>query len=490
MKKGIIFVLFILILGFVIGAGSYYFLYDKYISAYLPTRKTPTPSVQLNIEETNRSFSEIVSAISPSVVNISTRRKASQDVNHFLNDPLYDFFSPFRNESAPEKKREQSLGSGVIVSEDGYIITNYHVVENADEIKVTLFDKVSYKGEIIGVDPKTDVAVVKIGAKRLPAIQWGDSDTLQVGEFILAIGNPFGLSHTVTMGIISAVGRANVGIADYEDFIQTDAAINPGNSGGPLVTVNGKLVGINTAIFSRSGGYQGIGFAVPSNMAKSVFDQLISKGKVVRGWIGVSIQDMSTELARNFGLKDTNGALVSDVIKDGPADVAGLKRGDIIVAFNNKKISNVSMLRNMVAQSQIGSEYGIKILRNKKFNELKVTISELPTEYTESGPDIQREEVEKEVLGGITVIELNRDICRQLGLGSAEKGVVVVGVEPGSPADDARLQKGDVIQEIDGRNIASLDDFNKASSYIKDNDDIILFINRNGKKFYVALRTS
>ncbi|MEE9523483.1 MAG: DegQ family serine endoprotease [Thermodesulfovibrionales bacterium] len=490
MKKGIIFVFFILLLGFVIGAVSYYYLYDEYISVYLPTKKSPAPNIQLNIEETNRSFSQIVSAISPSVVNISTTRKASQDVNPFLNDPLYDFFSPFRDENIPQKKKEQSLGSGVIVSVDGYIITNYHVVENADEIKVTLFDKVSYKGEIIGVDPKTDVAVVKISAKKLPAIQWGDSDSLQVGEFILAVGNPFGLSHTVTMGIISAVGRANVGIADYEDFIQTDAAINPGNSGGPLVNVNGKLVGINTAIFSRSGGYQGIGFAVPSNMAKSVFDQLVSKGKVIRGWIGVSIQNMSTELARNFGLKNTNGALVSDIIKDSPAEAAGLKRGDIIVAFNDKKVGSVSTLRNMVAQSQIGSESGMKILRDKKINDLKVTISELPREYTESGPEVLREEIKKEVLGGITVIELNRDIARQLGLGSSEKGVVVVSVEPGSPADDSGLRKGDVIQEIDGRPIASLDNFNTASSYIKDNNDIILFINRNGKKFYAALRTS
>jgi serine protease Do len=489
MKKGISLFLFILVLGFGLGVVSYYYLYDDYISPFIEPKTTQT-SLQLDIAETNKSFTQIVVNITPSVVNISTKRKVVAGAGPSLTDPLYDFFSPFRDEGRLNKRKEQSLGSGLIVSRDGYIITNYHVIENADEIKVTLYDKTAYKGKIIGIDPKTDVAVVKIGAENLPSIEWGNSDKLQVGEFILAVGNPFGLSHTVTMGIISAVGRANVGIADYEDFIQTDAAINPGNSGGPLVNVDGKIIGINTAIFSRSGGYQGIGFAVPSNMAKSVFDQLVSKGKVVRGWIGVSIQDLSMELARKFGLKNTNGSLISDIIKDSPAEKAGLRRGDIIISFNEKKVGSVSSLRNMVAQSTIGSELGIKVIRNKKLRDIKVTISELPREYTESGPEVSKEEIKKEVLGGITVIELNRDIARQLGLGASDKGVVIVNVEPGSSADEAGLRKGDVLQEIDKRAITSLDDFNLAASTIKDTDDIVLFINRNGKKFYVALKAS
>jgi serine protease Do len=489
MKKGFFLSLVILALGFVLGAVSYYYLHDDHGNTFI-AREVPAPNVHLDMSETNKSFTQIVSNISPSVVNISTKRKMVPSAGSFLNDPLYDFFSPFGGEENRDKRNHQSLGSGVIVTKDGYIITNYHVIENADEIKVTLYDKAVTSGTIIGVDPKTDMAVVKIEADDLPAIEWGNSDTLRVGEFILAIGNPFGLSHTVTMGIISAVGRANVGIADYEDFIQTDAAINPGNSGGPLVNISGKIVGINTAIFSRSGGYQGIGFAVPSNMAKRVLDQLISRGKVIRGWIGVSIQDLTMELATNFGLNNTGGALVSDIIEGSPAEKAGLKRGDVIVSFNRKKVESVSLLRNMVAQSMIGSECGIKIMRNKKIKDLKVRIMELPKEYTETVPELTREEMKKEVLAGITVVQLSRDIARQLGLGASEKGVVIVHVEPGSSADDASLRKGDVLQEIDGHVIVSLDDFNRVASTIRDTDDIILFINRNGRKFFLALKAS
>ncbi|UCG77323.1 MAG: DegQ family serine endoprotease [Nitrospirota bacterium] len=470
------------------GIAGYYFLYSGDIKSVLQKKQAPVPSARLNIEETNRSFTSIVKAISPSVVNISTVRKPSRESNPYFNDPLYDLFPPFRDDNIPQKRQEQSLGSGVIVSVDGYIITNFHVVEDANEIKVTLVDKAVYKGKVIGVDPKTDIAVVKIEASDLPAVSWGDSESLQVGEFILAIGNPFGLNNTVTMGIISAVGRANVGIADYEDFIQTDAAINPGNSGGPLVNVSGELIGINTAIFSRSGGYQGIGFAVPSNMAKAVFGQLVEKGKVIRGWIGVSIQDLNMELASNFGLSNTKGALVSDVIEGGPAEAAGIRRGDIISSFNGKVVENVSTLRNMVAQSKIGSTHGIKIIRNKKVRELKVLVSELPKEYTESGPYVSDEEIKQEVLGGITVIELTREIARQLRLGSAAQGVVIVNLEAGSLAETSGLRKGDVLQEIDAMPIRSLDDFNKAVSSIKENKDIILFVNRSGKKFYIALK--
>jgi serine protease Do len=332
--------------------------------------------------------------------------------------------------------------------------------------------------------------VVKIEATSLPAARWSDSDILQVGEFVLAFGNPYGLSHTVTMGIISAVGRANVGIADYEDFIQTDAAINPGNSGGPLVDARGELIGINTAIFSRSGGYQGIGFAVPSNMARSVFEQLAKEGKVIRGWIGVTIQDLNFELAESFGLKNASGALVSDILKGSPADKAGLRRGDVVISFDRKDIQNVSVLRNMVAQSQIGSDVEIKIMRNRNVRQFRVLIAELPKEYSESGPETPEEQVKKEVLGGITVIQLNRDFARQLGLDIDEKGVIIVNVERGSPADDAGLKRGDVIQEIDGHPILTLKDFNTSAASIGDNATIVLYINRNGRKFYTPLRAS
>jgi serine protease Do len=319
MKNKIVIGISVLLVGFLLGGLSFYLLgeFTSRQRGYVPLI---APGAPKQITDTSRAFSEIVSSLSPSVVNISTTKVVRRDTTPIFDDPFFDLFNPFRDFRSPKKWKEQSLGSGVIVSADGYIVTNNHVIEQADEIKITLFDKRSFKARLVGADPKTDIAVVKVDAKNLPLIRWGDSDKLQVGEFVLAIGNPFGLSHTVTMGIISAVGRANVGIADYEDFIQTDAAINPGNSGGPLVNVKGELIGINTAIFSKSGGYQGIGFAVPSNMVRLVIDQLEQKGKVTRGWLGVTIQEMTPELSQKFGLKDATGALVGDVAKGSPAE--------------------------------------------------------------------------------------------------------------------------------------------------------------------------
>lgn len=477
-----------LLVGFLLGGISFYILgkITGQQKGYVPF----APTVPKQIIETSKAFSEIASAISPSVVNISTTKVMKREAHPFLDDPFFDFFTPFRDFRMPKKWKEQSLGSGVVVSSDGYIITNNHVVEQADEIRVTLFDKRSFKAKVIGSDSKTDVAIVKIGADNLPAIQWGDSDKLQVGEFVLAVGNPYGLSHTVTMGIISAVGRANVGIADYEDFIQTDAAINPGNSGGPLVNTKGELIGINTAIFSRSGGYQGIGFAVPSNMAKLVMDQLVEKGKVTRGWLGVTIQELTPELSQKFGLKNSKGALVGDVAKGSPAEKAGIKRGDIILEFNGKTVKDVGNLRNLVAQSKAGSEVSITLLRGDKEFNLKITIAELPREISESSPDTIPDDSTVEGLTGLTVIELTREIARQLGLNKDEKGVVVVRVEVGSPAEEVGIRKGDVIQELDRKKIDGLNEYNKIISNIRQGDTVLLFINRGGKKFYVTLRAS
>ena len=480
----------VLLIGFLLGGISFYLL-GKFTGpqkGYAPF----TPNVPKQIIETSKAFSEIASSISPSVVNISTTKVVRRDTTTapFFEDPFFDFFNPFRDFRMPKKWKEQSLGSGVIVSSDGYIITNNHVIEQADEIRVTLLDKRSFKAKIIGADAKTDVAVVKIDVKNLPTVQWGDSDKLQVGEFVLAIGNPYGLSHTVTMGIISAVGRANVGIADYEDFIQTDAAINPGNSGGPLVNIKGELIGINTAIFSRSGGYQGIGFAVPSNMARLVMDQLEQKGKVTRGWLGVTIQELTPELSQKFGLKTTKGALVGDIAKGSPAEKAGIKRGDIILEFNGKKIKDVGHLRNMVAQSKIGDEVSIFILRGEKEYSFKVVIAELPKEIAEPGPGNTPEDSFAEGLDGLGVMDLTKESARQLGLRKDEKGVVVVRVEPGSAAEEAGIRKGDVIQEIDRKKIEGLDEYNKVVSGIRPGNTVLLFVNRGGKKFYVTLRAS
>jgi serine protease Do len=464
------------------------------------SEKSTTPPYTYNIQippslnGEGTAFSEIVKVISPVVVNISTSKtllkKDPSTFPHFFDGPFKDFFEPF---NMPRKWKEQSLGSGVMVSPDGFIITNSHVVEKSDEITVTLYDKQNFSGKIVGIDPKTDLAVIKIPAKNLPAIKWGDSDSLNVGEFVLAFGNPFSLGHTVTMGIVSAVGRANVGIADYEDFIQTDAAINPGNSGGPLVNVKGELVGINTAIFSRTGGYQGIGFAVPSNMAKSVMTQLINDGKVTRGWLGVTIQNFTPELAKEFGLEKAAGALVTEIFKGSPADRAGLKRGDVILDVNGKKISNVEGLRNLVAQSKVGSTIKIKILRSDDTMVFDALISEFPQDMTHALSKESDEENDlltenDNALAGFTVMELTGNIAKQLDIPKNEKGVVIVKIDPYSIAEDAGLKKGDVIQEMNKKRIDSISDFNRVRKGIREGDTALLFINRNGNKFYITLK--
>jgi serine protease Do len=489
MKNKILIGVMVLLLGFFLGGISFYLLEEysggqkRYTVTYSP------PRVPKQIIETSKAFSEIASSVSPAVVNISTSKIVQRERVPF-DDPFFDFFNPFREFSIPKKWKEQSLGSGVIVSPNGYIITNNHVIERADEIRVTLMDRRSFNARMIGSDPKTDIAVVKIDAENLPVIQWGDSDVLQVGEFVLAIGSPYGLTHTVTMGIISAVGRANVGIAEYEDFIQTDSAINPGNSGGPLVNIEGQMIGINTAIFSRSGGYQGIGFAVPSNMVRSVVDQLEDKGKVTRGWLGVTIQELTPELSAKFGVESSLGALVGDVTPGSPADKAGIKRGDIILEFDGKKVSDVGNLRNMVAQSRVGSTIPVTVLRQGKEYAVNVVIAELPREFVEATPGSAPEDRTAGGLAGLSVIDLTKEIARQLGLNRNEKGVVVVRVEQGGSAEEAGIKKGDVIQEINSKKITGLGEYEKIVSSIGPDDTVLLFINRGGKKFFAALRTS
>jgi serine protease Do len=484
-KKTIIFLIIIsVILGYFIGNKV-----EIFSPRPSPSIKTYPPHVPEGLKGEGMAFSDIVRSVSPAVVNISTRKTLkksdSSPYSHFF-DPFEDFFEHFK---IPRKKKETSLGSGVMVSSDGYIITNSHVVEKADEIKVTLIDKREFKGKIIGSDSKTDIAVIKISAEGLPSILWGDSDSLLVGEFVLAFGNPFGFNHTVTMGIVSATGRANVGIADYEDFIQTDAAINPGNSGGPLVNIKGELVGVNAAIFSRTGGYQGIGFAVPSNMAESVMNQLINEGKVTRGWLGVTIQNITPELAEEFGIKKPTGALVSDVFADSPAERAGIKRGDVILELNGKKVKDVVSLRNMVAQSKVGSEIKLKIIRDGKSISLKAEVSELPDDIAKVSSGEQDEDLtEDNALAGFSVTDLTAGIAKQLGLSRDENGVVIVRVEPYSAADEAGLKKGDVIQEMNRKLVENVRDFNNIVSKIKEGDSVLLFINRGGSRIYITLK--
>ena len=308
-----------------------------------------------------------------------------------------------------------------------------------------------------------------------------------MGEFVLTIGNPYGLSNTVTLGIVSAKGRANVGIADYEDFIQTDAAINPGNSGGPLVNIRGEIVGINTAIFSRSGGYQGIGFAVPSNMAKTVFEQLIKEGKIKRGWLGVNIQELTPELSKKFGYEKPEGVLINDIVSGSPAEKAGLRKGDIITQWDGRDVKDVGTFRNTVAGTAPGKRVRLRLFRNGAFLETEVVVAEQAILSQEKRSFRGQVPERRDLFSGMDVFELSRDMARQLGLGPDERGVVIARIEPGSPAQRAGLRRGDVIEEIERKPVNSLQDFKYILSRIK-TEEILLFINRGGKRFYLILK--
>ncbi len=449
-----------------------------------PPSKISQESIDF-LSRAGQAMSEIAEVVKPAIVNISTERvekAADMPHNPLLEDPFFRRFfgDQFRGHEAPKERKSMSLGSGVIVSPDGYILTNNHVIKNADKIKVVLSDKREYDGKVVGTDPKTDLSVIKIDAENLTTISLGNSDALRVGAFVLAIGNPYGLNQTFTMGIVSAVGRANVGIADYEDFIQTDAAINPGNSGGALVNVKGELVGINTAIFSTSGGYQGIGFAIPSNMARAVMESLISRGKVIRGWLGVSIQSITPELAEQFGLEKDYGTLVADVIEDSPAEKGGLERGDVIISLNGDPVDEPYNLRNMVASTAPGEDVEFQVIREKELLTLKVTIGELPLEDQKVATEY------KNALRGVSVQDLNPDIYRKLNIPEKIRGIVVTDVEPGSPAE-SRLMPGDVILEINRKATPSLDEYEAIVSKIITDKDILLLVFRRGSTTFVAI---
>ncbi len=402
-----------------------------------PVKPVPAAVPPAAVAGDEQGFVQIAKTVKPAVVNIfATRSSRGSEGPHGAvpDDPFFHrFFGDewFRRFEAPRTHKERSLGSGVIVQSDGLIITNNHVVNEADEIKVFLSDKREFKAKLIGTDSKTDLAVVKIDADGLQTVRWADSDRLEVGELVLAVGNLFGLNQTVTMGIVSAVGRASMGIAEYEDFIQTDAAINPGNSGGPLVNVRGEVVGINTAIFSRSGGNMGIGFAVPSNLAHSVLEQLVRGGRVVRGWLGVSIQELSPELAAQFGLESTAGVLVSDVVEDSPAKKAGFERGDVVVEYDGKAVENLTQLRNAVAQTPIGKRVTVKLIRDKTPKSVEVTIAEQPRTVAQNGSDRAQPGTPAGLLSDRDVHEPTEEVATRYGLKTGSHGVVVARVWTG-----------------------------------------------------------
>ncbi len=438
------------------------------------------------LSRTNQAMAELVASVTPSIVNISSTKtvKAHGFGSPFFDDPFFRRFfgDEFGRFEHPREYKQSGLGSGVIVDKDGYILTNNHVVKDADEIIVKLSDKREFKGKVIGADPKTDLAVIRIDNGDLPVVRIGNSDDLKVGETVIAIGNPYGLSQTVTSGIVSAKGRANVGIADYEDFIQTDAPINPGNSGGALVNIKGEIVGINTAIFSTSGGYQGIGFAIPTNMAKAVMKSLIKEGKVTRGWLGVSIQPVSKELAEHFKLKEQRGALVAGVIRDSPAEKAKLERGDVIVRYDGRDVDGPDNLRNMVAATLPDSKVEIVVLRDGIEKNITLTIGELPTDIKVASGSYKYDNV----LDGITVQNITPELRQSLNISKRVSGVLVTVVGPDSPAAEA-VRKDDVIMEINRKKIRSTDDYRTVVSKIRAGDGVLLLLYRNGLTIYVTL---
>ncbi len=440
------------------------------------------------LEGLSRTFREIVKDVGPAVVYISTEqtvknrghRQSPEQFREFFGD---DFMRRFFGENPQEREyKRQGLGSGFLTSADGYILTNNHVVANADKINVTLADKREFEAKVIGTDPKSDVAVIKIEETDLPAVTLGDSNELEVGDWAIAIGTPFGLSQTVTAGIISAEGRSNIGINDYENFIQTDAAINPGNSGGPLVNIYGQVVGINTTIFSRSGGYQGIGFAIPINMAKSIQHSLLTHGKVVRGWLGVMIQTVTPEIAKGFDLKEATGTLVGDVLKGGPAEKSGIQRGDVIISFDGQAIDGPSNLKNIVAGTEVGKQVDILVIRNGKEKTIKVDLGELPgdEQTTAKAP------TETVTEFGLSVQELTDEVANKLGY-IGEKGVIISNIEANSAAFEAGLRRGDLIKEINKALVESIDDYNNAMEALGDEKSFLALVQRGENTLFVVI---
>jgi serine protease Do len=458
-------------------------------------------AVALPITPAANGFTEVAKAVTPAVVNITTvigeKVSDGRKIPDELRERMEEFFggpqSPggprgFRGPQGPGEPRGHrggGQGSGVIVSPDGYVLTNNHVIEGAQEVTVTLPDKREFKGTIVGADPKTDLAVVKIDGQNLPMVVWGDATKLQVGEYVLAVGNPFGLNSTVTLGIVSALGRGRMGITQYEDFIQTDAAINPGNSGGALVNTRGELVGINTAIFSQTGGYQGVGFAVPTSMGKPIYESLIKSGKVVRGYLGVGIQDLSQDLAKSFGIKNAKGALVSDVKEESPADQAGLKQGDVITAYQGSPVEDAVALQRLVTRTGVGMKVPVKVIRDGHEKDLTVTIGE----QLDTTKVAKAEAGEADyAFAGVAVQNLDRETAKELGLKGKAQGVVVTGVEPESGAEKAGLMTGDVIREINRQPVKSVKEFEKASSAIKKGDNVLILINRRGNALFLTAK--
>ena len=448
------------------------------------------------LDRSSKAFVNVVKRAKPAVVHIkvektTTRNQGGQLPEDIFNHPFFDqFFGPHnrrpQQQQKPREFTQRGQGSGFIISKDGFILTNNHVVEGADSIKVTLSDDRDFDAKVIGTDPQTDVALLKIeDPKNLPVLPLGDSANLEVGEWVIAIGNPFGLSQTVTAGVVSATGRSSVGINEYENFIQTDAAINPGNSGGPLINGRGEVVGINTALFSRTGGYMGIGFAIPINMAKSIEDQLQKEGKVTRGWLGVVIQNVDEDLAESFGLKQAGGILISEVQKDSPASAAGLKQGDIIIRLDGVELQDVSDLRNRVALLQPKSKAMVEIMRNGREKKIQVSIGEQPSNFSKRGPTSNGDDSLDQY--GLTLQELTSELAKKFEY-EEDSGLIISDVASGSSAEEAGLKPGQLVEEVNRERVSTLEELDKALKQAK-SDKILLRVRAGNYSTYVVLTT-
>jgi len=436
-------------------------------------------------------FADVAEQVMPTIVTVYSEQVIRVRRPNYWFGPNDDFFQRFfgwpdmpgRSQQQPQydEYHKEGLGSGVVVSSDGHILTNNHVVINADDIRIKAGEK-TYEAKIVGSDEKTDLAVLKIEPEEpLKAATLGNSDDIRVGQWVLAIGHPFNLDHTVTAGIISAKGRNRMGIADYEDFLQTDAAINPGNSGGALVNLKGELIGINTAIASRNGQYSGVGFAIPINMVKNVMNQLIDFGKVVRGYIGIGIQDINSDLAKAFELDEAEGVLITQIMPETPAEKAGLRTGDVIIKMNGENIESASQFRNAIASTAPGTEIELTVIRDGKKKRVDLTLTELPSaEKTEPIAEKTSETIEL----GIKLEPANEEALAQYGY---KKGLVVIAVQQGSPAAEVGIMPNDLLFEVNRQPVGSLDDYYKQLSKAKKDKPILLLIGRNGGMMYIAI---
>ena len=445
---------------------------------------TPAVEAAAKAAAGDLSYADVAEMAMPSVVNISSDKVVeTPDFHPFMDDPFFRRFFGDPNQQGNRERVERSLGSGVIVRADGYILTSNHVIERASKIRVVFGDNKEYEAEIVGQDPQTDVALIKIEAEGLPAITLGESRALRIGDQVMAIGNPFGVGQTVTLGIVSALARS-INLVDYEDFIQTDASINPGNSGGALVNMRGELVGVNTAILSRSGGSQGVGFAIPSHMASKIMEMLIADGKVRRAWLGVQVQQVTPSMGEALGLDEARGVIVAGVEDDAPAAAAGIEEGDIIISVDGKAINEVSRLRNLISLTGIGEKVELLILRDGKEKKIGVTLDELP------GGDSDEEQGEDEAaadgIEGVSVRELN-DVYRQrYEIEDDVEGVIVVDVNQTSNAWNAGLRPGHVITEIAKEPAKDLDDFRRLVGQDKDKP-LLLRVMQGGRQIFMAI---